>query len=121
MIELTISPQHDFALVHKEMELALKRAQIKPLAVGVHRDRRLLQLCYTSEVAGSALCILEQAGLSAHLQLREGGALVGAGLPVNHTVRDLLDSGDSILSISGIFSGTLSWLFLQFGGSVPFT
>jgi len=46
---------------------------------------------------------------------------VGAGLPVNHTVRDLIDSGDSILSISGIFSGTLSWLFLQFDGTVPFT
>lgn len=330
LIELTIPPQHDFALAHKEMKLVLKRAQIKPLAVGVHRDRRLLQLCYTSEVAGSALHSLEQAGLPAHLQLREGVALValvgagvaktplhshrfyqqlkyqpieffwqaedgislvavlrvgptehviqglhtslfraekriglmlfgkgnigsrwlelfarepknlsartgfefilsgvvdsqrsllsydgldasralaffndeatltepedlflwmrahpyddlvvldvtaseavadqyldfarygfhvisanklagasggdnyrqvrdafaktgrhwlynatvGAGLPVNHTVRDLLDSGDSILSISGIFSGTLSWLFLQFDGSVPFT
>lgn len=48
-------------------------------------------------------------------------ATVGAGLPVNHTVRDLRDSGDSILAISGIFSGTLSWLFLQFDGSVPFT
>lgn len=33
LIELTIPPQHDFALVHKEMELVLKRAQIKPLAV----------------------------------------------------------------------------------------
>ncbi len=48
-------------------------------------------------------------------------ATVGAGLPVNHTVRDLRDSGDAILSLSGIFSGTLSWLFLQFDGSVPFT
>jgi len=48
-------------------------------------------------------------------------ATVGAGLPVNHTVRDLRESGDSILSISGIFSGTLSWLFLQFDGSVPFS
>lgn len=48
-------------------------------------------------------------------------ATVGAGLPVNHTVRDLRDSGDTILSISGIFSGTLSWLFLQFDGTVPFT
>ena len=35
-------------------------------------------------------------------------ATVGAGLPINHTVRDLIDSGDTILSISGIFSGTLS-------------
>lgn len=48
-------------------------------------------------------------------------ATVGAGLPINHTVRDLIDSGDTILSISGIFSGTLSRLFLQFDGSVPFT
>jgi aspartokinase/homoserine dehydrogenase 2 len=48
-------------------------------------------------------------------------ATVGAGLPINHTVRDLRDSGDTILSISGIFSGTLSWLFQQFDGSVPFT
>ncbi len=35
-------------------------------------------------------------------------ATVGAGLPVNHTVRDLIDSGDTILGLSGIFSGTLS-------------
>lgn len=48
-------------------------------------------------------------------------ATVGAGLPINYTVRDLRESGDSILSISGIFSGTLSWLFLQYDGSVPFT
>jgi aspartokinase/homoserine dehydrogenase 2 len=48
-------------------------------------------------------------------------ATVGAGLPVNHTVRDLIESGDSILALSGIFSGTLSWLFLQFDGTVPFT
>jgi aspartokinase/homoserine dehydrogenase 2 len=48
-------------------------------------------------------------------------ATVGAGLPVNHTVRDLRESGDSILAISGIFSGTLSWLFLQFDGTVPFS
>ena len=38
-----------------------------------------------------------------------------------NTVRDLIDSGEYDLSISGIFSGTLSWLFLQFDGSVPFT
>ena len=48
-------------------------------------------------------------------------ATVGAGLPINYTVRDLRNSGDKILSISGIFSGTLSWLFLQYDGSIPFT
>ncbi|MGD8111393.1 bifunctional aspartate kinase/homoserine dehydrogenase II [Vibrio sp. TRT 17S01] len=47
-------------------------------------------------------------------------ATVGAGLPINHTVRDLRESGDEILALSGIFSGTLSWLFQQYDGSVPF-
>ncbi len=47
-------------------------------------------------------------------------ATVGAGLPINHTVRDLRESGDEIVALSGIFSGTLSWLFQQFDGSVPF-
>ncbi|MFV8208440.1 bifunctional aspartate kinase/homoserine dehydrogenase II, partial [Enterobacter cloacae complex sp.6701988] len=48
-------------------------------------------------------------------------ATVGAGLPINYAVRDLKESVDAILAISGIFSGTLSWLFLQFDGSVPFS
>ncbi|PJC85639.1 bifunctional aspartate kinase/homoserine dehydrogenase II [Vibrio sp. HA2012] len=47
-------------------------------------------------------------------------ATVGAGLPVNHTVQDLKQSGDDIHGLSGIFSGTLSWLFQQFDGSIPF-
>ncbi|WP_260260041.1 bifunctional aspartate kinase/homoserine dehydrogenase II [Vibrio intestinalis] len=47
-------------------------------------------------------------------------ATVGAGLPINHTVRDLRESGDEIIALSGIFSGTLSWLFQQYDGSVPF-
>src|SRR5690606_30008196 len=39
----------------------------------------------------------------------------------NHTVRDLRESGDEIVALSGIFSGTLSWLFQQFDGSIPFS
>ncbi len=48
-------------------------------------------------------------------------ATVGAGLPINHTVRDLRESGDEITALSGIFSGTLSWLFQQYDGSIPFS
>ena len=292
LIEFQVPASQDFKLAHKEIDQILKRAQVRPLAVGVHNDRQLLQFCYTSEVADSALKILDEAGLPGELRLRQGLALVamvgagvtrnplhchrfwqqlkgqpveftwqsddgnigsrwlelfareqstlsartgfefvlagvvdsrrsllsydgldasralaffndeaveqdeeslflwmrahpyddlvvldvtasqqladqyldfashgfhvisanklagasdsnkyrqihdafektgrhwlynatvGAGLPINHTVRDLIDSGDTILSISGIFSGTLSWLFLQFDGSVPFT
>jgi len=48
-------------------------------------------------------------------------ATVGAGLPINHTVRDLRESGDEIIALSGIFSGTLSWLFQQYDGTIPFS
>ena len=48
-------------------------------------------------------------------------ATVGAGLPINYAVQDLRESGDHILALSGIFSGTLSWLFLQFTGEAPFS
>ena len=39
---------------------------------------------------------------------------VGAGLPVLSTLRDLVNTGDDIISIEGIFSGTLSYLFNTF-------
>ena len=48
-------------------------------------------------------------------------ATVGAGLPVISTLRDLLDTGDEIVSIEGIFSGTLAWLFNRFDGAAPFS
>ncbi|HOV97388.1 MAG TPA: bifunctional aspartate kinase/homoserine dehydrogenase I, partial [Thermomonas sp.] len=48
-------------------------------------------------------------------------ATVGAGLPVISTLRDLLDTGDDLLSIEGIFSGTLAWLFNKYDGSKPFS
>jgi len=48
-------------------------------------------------------------------------ATVGAGLPVIHTLRDLRETGDDIVSIEGIFSGTLAYLFNVFDGSKPFS
>ncbi|XQW84839.1 bifunctional aspartate kinase/homoserine dehydrogenase II [Thalassotalea piscium] len=50
-----------------------------------------------------------------------GNTTVGAGLPINYVINDLLNSGDKITEISGIFSGTLSWLFENYDGSVPFS
>ncbi|KAK9722906.1 Homoserine dehydrogenase [Basidiobolus ranarum] len=38
-------------------------------------------------------------------------ATVGAGLPVLSTLNDLVKTGDRIVKIEGIFSGTLSYLF----------
>lgn len=48
-------------------------------------------------------------------------ATVGAGLPVIGTLRDLIDTGDRIARIEGIFSGTLAYLFNRFDGSQPFS
>jgi aspartokinase/homoserine dehydrogenase 1 len=48
-------------------------------------------------------------------------ATVGAGLPVVQTLRDLLDTGDELLAVEGIFSGTLAWLFNKYDGSAPFS
>ena len=48
-------------------------------------------------------------------------ATVGAGLPVISTLRDLLDTGDDLVAVDGILSGTLAWLFNKFDGSRPFS
>jgi aspartokinase/homoserine dehydrogenase 1 len=48
-------------------------------------------------------------------------ANVGAGLPIMSTLRDLVASGDVIEKVEGIFSGTLSYLFNAFDGTVPFS
>lgn len=46
---------------------------------------------------------------------------VGAGLPVINTLRDLHNTGDKILSIEGILSGTLSFIFNSYNGERPFS
>ncbi len=48
-------------------------------------------------------------------------ATVGAGLPVIQTVKDLVETGDEITSISGILSGTLAYLFNVFDATQPFS
>ena len=39
---------------------------------------------------------------------------VGAGLPVLSSLRELIDTGDSVTRIEGVFSGTMSFLFNSF-------
>lgn len=83
-----------------------------------------LHLISANKIAASATTSEYQAVIDAFAKSSRywlSNATVGAGLPINHTVRDLRESGDSILAISGVFSGTLSWLFQQFDGSLPFS
>jgi aspartokinase/homoserine dehydrogenase 2 len=48
-------------------------------------------------------------------------ATVGAGLPIQSSMDMLQNSGDQVTAVSGIFSGTLSWLFQQYDGQVAFS
>jgi aspartokinase/homoserine dehydrogenase 1 len=46
---------------------------------------------------------------------------VGAALPIVQTLRDLVQTGDDIIEIEGILSGTLSYLFNIFDGTTSFS
>lgn len=46
---------------------------------------------------------------------------VGAGLPIINTLQKLLATGDKILSIQGVLSGTLSYLFNTYDGQTSFS
>ena len=46
---------------------------------------------------------------------------VGAGLPIINTLRDLVQTGDQVLKIEGVLSGTLSYIFNTFDGTSPFS
>jgi homoserine dehydrogenase len=48
-------------------------------------------------------------------------ATCGAGLPVIKTIRNLIQTGDTIETIQGIFSGTMSYLFNTWTPSAPFS
>jgi len=50
-----------------------------------------------------------------------GETTVGAGLPIIQTLRDLRQTGDEIIAIEGILSGTLAFLFNGYDGSRPFS
>jgi aspartokinase/homoserine dehydrogenase 1 len=46
---------------------------------------------------------------------------VGAGLPVINTLNDLIASGDTIVKIEAVLSGTLSYIFNSFNGEKTFS
>lgn len=46
---------------------------------------------------------------------------VGAGLPIISTINDLRNSGDKILRIEAVLSGTLNFIFNEISADVPFS
>ena len=45
---------------------------------------------------------------------------VGASLPIIGTLNDLVRSGDKIISIEAVLSGTLNYVFNNYNGTIPF-
>ena len=46
---------------------------------------------------------------------------VGAGLPIIRTINDLIHSGDKILRIEAVLSGTLNYIFNKISADIPFS
>ncbi len=46
---------------------------------------------------------------------------VGAGLPIINTINDLYNSGDKILKIEAVLSGTLNYIFNTISADIPFS
>ena len=46
---------------------------------------------------------------------------VGAGLPIIRTINDLVNSGDKILRIEAVLSGTLNYIFNTISADIPFS
>jgi homoserine dehydrogenase len=91
------------------------------------RHAEWLALGYHVVTANKALAGGELPGwLALQAAVANGGrygdsATVGAGLPVLSTLRRLRGCGDALLTLEGVFSGSLSWLFNQYDGSRPFS
>ena len=63
---------------------------------------------------------LKQTALSRGVKFRYE-TNVGAGLPIIGTINDLVNSGDKILKIEAVLSGTLNFIFNEISADVPFS
>lgn len=114
---LTNSVHHNCILVDATGNKEIARLYPKLLTKGVH-------IVTPSKLANTA----EQAYFD-ELQAiaAENGAsfryetTVGAGLPVISTLKNLLESGDEIREVSGVVSGTMTYIFNQVENGTPFS
>src|SRR6267142_324789 len=91
--------------------------QARWLARGVH------VVSANKLAAGGALGEWEalQAGADAGGTRYGDAATVGAGLPALSTLRRLRRAGDTLVALTGVFSGSLSFLFNAYDGKVAFS
>ncbi|TWX64805.1 bifunctional aspartate kinase/homoserine dehydrogenase II [Colwellia demingiae] len=106
LIVVDITPSEDFSLLYEQM-----------FSLGVHVIGANKWAASSSTAHYNNLVNTADSNNSLCL----GNTTVGAGLPINYAIDDLRQSGDSISELSGIFSGTLSWLFETYDGSSNFS
>ncbi|WP_057830161.1 bifunctional aspartate kinase/homoserine dehydrogenase II [Colwellia sp. TT2012] len=106
LIVVDITPSEDFSLLYEQI-----------FALGIHVIGANKWAASSSTEHYNNLVNTADSNNSLWL----GNTTVGAGLPINYAIDDLRQSGDSISELSGIFSGTLSWLFETFDGSSKFS
>ena len=106
LVVVDITPSEDFSLLYKRFfEQGIHVIGANKWAASSHNDN--YQALKKASEKNHALWL--------------GNTTVGAGLPINYAIHDVLRSGDKIAEISGIFSGTLSWLFNRYDGSQSFS
>jgi aspartokinase/homoserine dehydrogenase 2 len=106
LIVVDITPNEDFSLLYKDFfELGIH-------VIGANKWAASASTQHYNQLVNTA---------DKNNSLWLGNTTVGAGLPINYAIEDLKNSGDKISAIAGIFSGTLSWLFETYDGSVAFS
>lgn len=83
----------------------------------------------TAQCRGATLCILHTSTDPSYIvspcpRVQPSALLqtsCGAGLPVLSSLKALIESGDEVISIEGILSGTLSYIFNTWKAGEPFS
>jgi aspartokinase/homoserine dehydrogenase 2 len=106
LIVVDITPSEEFSLMYQDFfELGIH-------VIGANKWAASASTQHYNKLVNTA---------DKHNSLWLGNTTVGAGLPINYAIEDLNNSGDKVTAIAGIFSGTLSWLFETYDGSVDFS
>lgn len=109
-LQRLVTPAQDVVFVDNTSSEAVASSYPQLLSAGIH-------VITPNKKAFSGSLDLYERILSASL---ESGAkylnesTVGAGLPVISTLKDLVATGDKIVKIEGVFSGTMSYIFNNF-------
>jgi len=105
-----VKPGQDVVLVDNTSSNAVAALYPQFLRSGVH-------VITPNKKAFSAELSLYESILAASLESGAkffNEATVGAGLPIISTLKDLVATGDQVLKIEGVFSGTMSYIFNEF-------